>query len=34
MLQWRNGRLISLLIAVTALAVAIGNWGWQFNWGW
>ena len=35
MLQWRNGRLISLLIAGTALAVAIGNWGWErFNWGW
>jgi|RhiMetdeSRZDD1v2_1073273.scaffolds.fasta_scaffold403390_1 hypothetical protein len=35
MLQWRNGRLISLLVAVTALAVAIGNWGWEnFTWGW
>ena len=35
MLQWKNGRLISLLVAVTALAVAIGNWGWEhLTWGW
>jgi|RhiMethySRZTD1v2_1073278.scaffolds.fasta_scaffold4591813_1 hypothetical protein len=35
MLQWRNGRLVGVLIAVAALAMAIGNWGWEsFTWGW
>ena len=35
MLQWRNGRLVGILIALAALAMAIGNWGWQnFTWGW
>jgi hypothetical protein len=35
MLQWRNGRLVAVVIAVAALAMAIGNWGWEsFTWGW
>jgi hypothetical protein len=35
MLQWRNGRLVGVLIALVALATAIGNWGWDsFTWGW
>ena len=35
MLQWRNGRLVGVLIALAALATAIGNWGWaSINWGW
>jgi hypothetical protein len=36
MLQWRNGRLVGVLIAVAALAMAIGNWGWGnfTTWGW
>ena len=34
MLQWRNSRLIAVLVAVTALAVAIGNWGWESFRGW
>lgn len=35
MLQWKNGRLIGVLVALAALATAIGNWGWQnFTWGW
>jgi hypothetical protein len=35
MLQWRNGRLVGVLIALAAVAMAIGNWGWEsFTWGW
>jgi hypothetical protein len=35
MLQWRNGRLVGVLIAVAAVAMAIGNWGWEsLTWGW
>ncbi|NUT56172.1 MAG: hypothetical protein HOQ03_09345 [Thermoleophilia bacterium] len=35
MLQWKNGRLVGVLIALAALATAIGNWGWDsFTWGW
>jgi hypothetical protein len=35
MLQWRNTRLVGVLVALGALAVAIGNWGWDsFTWGW
>jgi hypothetical protein len=35
MLQWRNGRLIGVLVALAAVAMAIGNWGWEsFTWGW
>jgi hypothetical protein len=35
MLQWRNGRLVGVLVALAALAMAIGNWGWEsLTWGW
>ena len=35
MLQWRNGRLVGVLVALAVIAMAIGNWGWErFNWGW
>ncbi len=35
MLQWRNGRLIGVLVALAVVAMAIGNWGWQsLTWGW
>jgi hypothetical protein len=35
MLQWRNGRLAGVLVALAALAMAIGNWGWEsLTWGW
>ena len=33
MLQWRNGRLVGVLIALAALATAIGNWGWPASTG-
>lgn len=36
MLQWKNARLIALLVSLGSLAAAGGNWGWLdlFNWGW
>jgi hypothetical protein len=34
MLQWKNARLIALLVSLGSLAAAFGNWGWLFNWGW
>jgi hypothetical protein len=35
MLQWRNGRLVGVLVALAVVAMAIGNWGWErFTWGW
>lgn len=35
MLQWKNARLIALLVALGSLAAAAGNWGWNlFTWGW
>ncbi len=35
MLQWKNARLIALLVTLGSLAAAFGNWGWErFNWGW
>ena len=35
MLQWRNGRLVGILVALAVVAMAIGNWGWErFTWGW
>jgi len=35
MLQWKNARLIGLLVSLGSLAAAFGNWGWgAFTWGW
>ena len=35
MLQWRNGRLVTVLVTLVGLAAALGNWGWQSHtWGW
>jgi hypothetical protein len=35
MLQWRNTRLVGLLVALGSLAVVFGNWGWDLcTWGW
>jgi len=35
MLQWKNARLIALLVTLGSLAAAFGNWGWEsFTWGW
>jgi hypothetical protein len=34
MLQWKNGRLLGVLVALAAVAMAIGNWGWHITWGW
>jgi len=36
MLQWKNARLIALLVTLGSFAAAFGNWGWllPFNWGW
>lgn len=34
MLQWKNGRLLGVLIALAVIAMAIGNWGWRITWGW
>jgi hypothetical protein len=35
MLQWRNARLVGVLVTLGVLAAAFGNWGWEyFNWGW
>ena len=34
MLQWKNGRLLSLLVALAIVAMVIGNWGIQVTWGW
>ncbi len=35
MLQWRNRRLVGVLVALAAVAMVIGNWGWdRFTWGW
>jgi hypothetical protein len=34
MLQWKNPRLLALLVALAAVAMAIGNWGWHVTWGW
>jgi hypothetical protein len=34
MLQWKNPRLLALLVALAAVATAIGNWGWHVTWGW
>jgi hypothetical protein len=34
MLQWKNPRLLALLVALAVVAMAIGNWGWQITWGW
>ena len=35
MLQWRNTRLLGVLVALALLATVIGNWGWdRFTWGW
>jgi hypothetical protein len=35
MLQWKNARLIGVLVALGSLAAAFGNWGWEFfNWSW
>ena len=29
MLQWKNARLIGLLVTLGSLAAAFGNWGWD-----
>ncbi len=34
MLQWKNSRLLSLLIALAIVAMVVGGWGWQLTWGW
>ena len=34
MLQWKNGRLLAILVVLALVAMAIGNWGWQITWGW
>lgn len=34
MLQWKNPRLLALLVVLAVVAMAIGNWGWQLTWGW
>lgn len=36
MLQWKNARLVTLLISLTVLAASGGNWNWLnlFNWNW
>lgn len=35
MLQWKNARLVFLLVTLGSLAAAFGNWGWKLlNWGW
>jgi len=35
MLQWKNARLVGLLVALGCLAAAFGNWGWEsLTWGW
>lgn len=35
MLQWKNARLVALLVTLGSLAAAFGNWGWEhFTWGW
>jgi hypothetical protein len=35
MLQWKNARLIGILVTLGTLATAFGNWGWErFTWGW
>jgi hypothetical protein len=34
MLQWKNGRLLGILVVLAIVAMAIGNWGWHITWGW
>ena len=35
MLQWKNPRLVALLVALTTVAAALGQWGWAARqWGW
>jgi hypothetical protein len=35
MLQWKNARLIALVVVLGSLAAAFGNLGWRFfNLGW
>lgn len=35
MLQWRNARLVGALVALAAVAMAIGSLGLdRFTWGW
>ena len=36
MLQWKNTRLIGILVTLGLLAAAFGNWGWENarTWGW
>ena len=35
MLQWKNARLIGILVTLGSLAAAFGNWGWDLcTWGW
>jgi len=29
MLQWRNPRLVGVLVVLTALAASLGSWGWH-----
>jgi hypothetical protein len=35
MLQWKNPRLVALLVALATVATAFGQWGWLARqWGW
>jgi hypothetical protein len=35
MLQWRNTRLVAVLVVLTTLAASFGSWGWHYlSWSW
>jgi hypothetical protein len=34
MLQWRNTRLVAVLLVLTALAASFGSWGWDLFGNW
>jgi hypothetical protein len=35
MLQWKNPRLIAVLMVAGSLAASFGSWGWELlSWGW
>ncbi len=35
MLQWKNPRLVALVVATATVATAFGQWGWlSRQWGW
>jgi hypothetical protein len=34
-LQWRNTRLVAVLVVLTTLAASFGSWGWHhLSWSW